>query len=162
MGILRRFSVIDLLFECVTSVLKVFASIGYASFVRTKSGVSYGRQKNVVSGFLFLASTAALGPLMVMKYDDWGVTNVEKQQMAGKLQEPRASDYEKDLETLEDLSAKQLAIANAEAIVSMNKVGANAFGIDFIKGGPHAHGNLEALLNIGALMHSGLLYTHSD
>ena len=140
-------------------------------------------KKNIVFGFLFLASTAALGPLMVVKYDDWGVANTEKQQMVGKLQELRASDYEEDLETLEDLSAKQLAIANTEAIISMNKVGANEFGIDFIKGGPHAHGNLESLLNIvvgvvlcfivaplmlkqvvswmfiiGTLMHSGLLY----
>jgi len=140
-------------------------------------------KKNIVFGFLFLASTAALGPLMVVKYDDWGVANTEKQQMVGKLQELRASDYEEDLETLEDLSSKQLAIANTEAIISMNKVGANEFGIDFIKGGPHAHGNLEALLNIvvgvvlcfiaaplmlkqvvswmfiiGTLMHSGLLY----
>ncbi len=132
-------------------------------------------KKNIVFGFLFLASTAALGPLMVVKYDDWGVANTEKQQVVGKLQELRAGDYEEDPETLEDLSAKQLAIANAEAIISMNKVGANEFGIDFIKGGPHAHGNLEALLNIvvgvvlcfiaaplmfiiGTLMHSGLLY----
>jgi len=140
-------------------------------------------KKNIVFGFLYLASTAALGPLMVVKYDDWGVANAEKQQMVGKLQELRASDYEEDPETLEDLDAKQLAIANAEAIVSMSKVGANEFGIDFIKGGPHAHGNLEALLNIvvgvvlcfiaaplmlkqavswmfivGTLMHSGLLY----
>ena len=140
-------------------------------------------KKNIVFGVLFLASTAALGPLMVMKYDDWGVANTEKQQIVGKLQELRAGDYEEDSETLEDLSAKQLAIANAEAIISMNKVSANEFGIDFIKGGPHAHGNLEALLNIvvgvvlcfiaaprmlkqavswmfiiGTLMHSGLLY----
>jgi len=120
-------------------------------------------KKNIVFGFLFLASTAALGPLMVVKYDDWGVANTEKQQMVGKLQELRASDYEEDLETLEDLSSKQLAIANTEAIISI--------------------GNLEALLNIvvgvvlcfiaaplmlkqvvswmfiiGTLMHSGLLY----
>lgn len=140
-------------------------------------------KKNVVFGFLFLASTAALGPVMVEKYEDWGVANTEKQQVVGKLQELRASDYEEDPETLDDLSAKQLAIANAEAIVAMNKVSANEFGIDFIKGGPHAHGNLEALLNIvvgvalcfiaaprmlkqavswmfivGTLMHSGLLY----
>jgi len=140
-------------------------------------------KKNIVFGFLFLATTAALGPLMVVMYEDWGVANTEKQQVVGKLQELKASDFEEDPETLEDLSAKQLGIANAEAIVAMNKVSANEFSIDFIKGGPHAHGNLESLLNIvvgialcfiaaprmlkqtaswmfiiGTLMHSGLLY----
>jgi hypothetical protein len=140
-------------------------------------------KKNVVFGFLFLATTAALGPLMVLKYESWGVANGEKQQLVGKLQQLKSGDYAEDPETLEDLGAKQLAITNAEAILAMNKVGANEFEIDFIKGGPHAHGNLEALLNIvvgialcfiaaplrlkqavslmfvlGTLLHSGLLY----
>lgn len=140
-------------------------------------------KKNVVFGFLFLATTAALGPLMVLKYEDWGLANAEKQQVVGALQALKAGDYAEDPETLEDLTPKQLAIANAEAIIAMNKVGANEFEIDFIKGGPHAHGNLEALLNIvvgialcfiaaplrlkqavslmfimGTLLHSGLLY----
>ena len=139
-------------------------------------------KKNVVFGFLFLATTAALGPLMVLKYEDWGVANADKQQVVGKLQQLESGDFAEDPETLEELSAKQLAISNAEAILAMNKVGANEFEIDFIKGGPHAHGNLEALLNIvvgialcfiaaplrlkqvvslmfvmGALLHSGLL-----
>ncbi len=140
-------------------------------------------KKNVVFGFLFLATTAALGPLMVFKYDAWGVANAEKQQIVGNLQQLKASDYAEDPETLEDLTPKQLAVANAESIIAMNKVGAIEFDIDFIKGGPHAHGNLESLLNIavgialcfiaaplmlkqvvswmfiiGALMHSGLMY----
>ncbi len=140
-------------------------------------------KKNIVFGFLFLATTAALGPLMVFKYEAWGVANGEKQQVVGQLQQLKAGDYEEDPETLEDLSAKQLAIANSEAIIAMNKVGAIEFDIDFIKGGPHAHGNLESVLNIlvglalcfiaapriwkqtaswifiiGTLMHSGLLY----
>jgi hypothetical protein len=140
-------------------------------------------KKNVVFGFLFLATTAALGPLMVIKYESWGLANSEKQLVVGQLQALKVSDYEEDPETLDDLDAKQLAIANAEAIIAMNKVSANEFDIDFIKGGPHAHGNLESLLNIvvgialcfivaplwlkqtaslmfivGTLMHSGLLY----
>jgi hypothetical protein len=138
---------------------------------------------NIVFGFLFLATTAALGPLMVDKYEDWGAANGEKQIVVGALQQLKAGDYAEDPETLEDLTAKQLAIANTESILAMNKVGAAEFEIDFIKGGPHAHGNLEALLNIvvglalcfiaaplklkqavswmfivGTLMHSGLLY----
>ena len=140
-------------------------------------------KKNVVFGFLFLATTAALGPLMVIKYEVWGASNGEKQVVVGALQQLKAGDYAEDPETLEDLTAKQLAIANTESILAMNKVGAAEFDIDFIKGGPHAHGNLEALLNIvvglalcfiaaplkfkqavswmfiiGTVMHSGLLY----
>lgn len=130
-----------------------------------------------------MATTAALGPLMVLMYEDWGVANGEKQLVVGKLQQLKAGDFAEDPETLEDLTAKQLAIANAGAILAMNKLSANEFEIDFIKSGPHAHGNLEALLNIavgialcfiaaplllkqavslifilGALLHSGLLY----
>lgn len=140
-------------------------------------------KKNVVFGFLFLAATAALGPLMVVMYEDWGAANGERQVVVGKLQQLKADDFAEDPETLEDLTARQLAIANTEAILAMNKLNAAEFEIDFIKGGPHAHGNLEALLNIvvgialcfiaaplllkqavslmfilGTLLHSGLLY----
>lgn len=140
-------------------------------------------KKNVVFGFLFLATTAALGPLMVMMYEDWGAANGEKQIVVGRLQQLKAGDFAENPETLDELTAKQLAISNAEAIIAMNKVAASEFQIDFIKGGPHAHGNLEALLNIvvgialcfiaaplrlkqvvslmfimGTLLHSGLLY----
>jgi len=140
-------------------------------------------KNNIVFGFLFLATTAALGPLMVIKYEDWGAANGEKQLVVGKLQQLKAGDYAEDPETLEELTAKQLAIANSESIIAMNKVGAVEFNIDSIKGGPHAHGNLESLLNIvvgltlcfiaaprrlkqvaswmfiiGTVMHSGLLY----
>jgi hypothetical protein len=138
---------------------------------------------NIVFGFLFLATTAALGPLMVQKYDIWGAANGDKQEVVGALQQFKIGGYAEDPKTLEDLTPRQLAIANTEAIIAMNKVGAAEFDIDYIKGGPHAHGNLEALLNIvvglvlcfiaaplrmkrvvswmfiiGTLMHSGLLY----
>jgi hypothetical protein len=139
-------------------------------------------KKNVVFGLLFLVVTAGLGPVMVFKYEDWGAANGEKQQVVGRLQQLKAGDFEEDPDTLDELTPKQLAKANAEAILAMNKVGAIEFGIDYIKGGPHAHGNLESLLNIavgialcfiaaplmlkqavswmfiiGTLMHSGLL-----
>lgn len=140
-------------------------------------------KKNIVFGFLFLATTAALGPLMVFMYTTWGEANAEKQQVVGRLQQLKAGDYAEDPETLEELSPRQLAETNSEAILAMNKVAANEFAIDYIKGGPHAHGNLESVLNIlvglvlcfiaaprvwkqavswifivGSLMHSGLLY----
>jgi len=138
---------------------------------------------NIVFGFLFLATTAALGPLMVNMYEDWGAANEDKQQVVGKLQQLKAGDFAEDPDTLEDLTAKQLAVTNSKSIIAMNKVGAVESNIDFIKGGPHAHGNLEALLNIvvglalcfiaaplrlkqaaswmfivGTVMHSGLMY----
>ncbi len=140
-------------------------------------------KKNIVFGFFFLVLTAGLGPVMVQMYQDWGAANGEKQQRVGHLQQLKAGDWEEDPETLDELDAKTLAVANAEAILAMNAVGAQEFAIDYIKGGPHAHGNLEALLNIavgltlgflavsvwlkqliswsfilGTLLHSGLLY----
>jgi hypothetical protein len=146
-------------------------------------GVTMIGKKNIVFGFVFMVTTVALGPVMVFMYEDWGAANGEKQQVVGKLQQLKASDFAMNPDTLEDLSAKQLAIANSESILSMNKVSAAEFSIDYIKGGPHAHGNLESLLNIvvgvvlcfiaaplmlkqavswifivGTLMHSGLLY----
>ena len=77
----------------------------------------------------------------------------------------------------------QIAQAQSDAILSLNRQQTAAGPIDQIKGGPHAHGNLEALLNIvigvlidflvvgtawkeaiswlfigGAVLHSGMLY----
>jgi uncharacterized membrane protein YgdD (TMEM256/DUF423 family) len=140
-------------------------------------------KKNVVFGFLFLVLTAALGPLMVIQYQDWAKAAAQKQQLVGQLQELKAGDYQDDPQTLEELTPKQLGVMNTEAILAMNLQGALQQGIDAIKGGPHAHGNLEALLNIvvgialafiaaprwlkqtaswlfilGTLLHSGLLY----
>jgi hypothetical protein len=140
-------------------------------------------KKNIVFGFLYLATTAALGPYMVNMYQDFGVAAGEKQQAVGYLQELKAGNYAENPQTLEDLTPKDLGAANADAILALSKQGNIEFGIDLIKGGPHAHGNLEALLNItvgvvlcflaapillkqiiswvfilGALLHSGLLY----
>jgi len=114
-------------------------------------------KKNVVFGFLFLVFTAGLGPVMVNMYEEWGAANAEKQQVVGRLQALASTDFEEDPDTLDELDAKALAVVNAEAILAMNKVGALEFGIDYIKGGPHAHGNLEALLNIAAGLTLGFL-----
>jgi len=140
-------------------------------------------KKNVVFGFLFLVFTAGLGPVMVSMYEEWGAANAKKQAVVGQLQTLASTDFEEDPETLDELDAKTLAETNARAILAMNAVSAQEFAIDYIKGGPHAHGNLEALLNIavgltlgflavgtlfkqiiswcfilGTLFHSGLLY----
>ena len=105
-------------------------------------------KKNIVFGFLFLVITASLGPLMVIKYEDYGVASAGKQTALTVLQGMKAGEFEEDPETLEELTPKQLAIANANSILALNTLGNSEFAIDYIKGGPHAHGNLEALLNI--------------
>ncbi|MEJ2141626.1 MAG: hypothetical protein P8Y24_04610 [Gammaproteobacteria bacterium] len=137
-------------------------------------------KKNIVFGFIFLALTAALGPLMVNMYQDYGAAAQEKQASVGRLQSLKGNNFE---EELEPLTAMQIAKANTDGILSINKLNNTELGIDMIKGGPHAHGNLEALLNIavgivlcfmagsaimkqliswlfilGTVLHSGMLY----
>ena len=137
-------------------------------------------KKNVVFGFLYLVLTAALGPIMVDMYADYGNAMTEKQGTVGRLQALQENEFEEDLEPL---GAEQIAKANTAGILGLNKLINSELPIDGIKGGPHAHGNLEALLNIvagvvicflavpvwlqqliswlfivGAVMHSGMLY----
>lgn len=137
-------------------------------------------KKNIVFGFIYLVFTAALGGVMVEMYQDYGTAVQEKQASVGRLVQLKTDGFE---ENLEPLSAKQIAQANTDGILAMNKLSNTEFGIDYIKGGPHAHGNLEALLNIvvglvlgflsitalqkqviswvfiaGTLLHSGMLY----
>ena len=137
---------------------------------------------NIVFGFLFLVVTAALGPLMVQNLPAIGDAQADKQRHMGALQLAVDSGYENQ-ESLEPMSATEIARANSVALLALNKqLNAQAPNIA-IKGGPHAHGNLEALLNIavgvvltfltigvrfkqvissvfivGTLLHSGMLY----
>ena len=104
-------------------------------------------KKNIVFGFIFFTLTAALGAMMVNMYEDYGVASGEKQTSLGRLAQLKTDGYEEDLEPL---NAKQIAMANTDAVLSISKLNNIEFGIDYIKGGPHAHGNLEALLNIVA------------
>ena len=137
-------------------------------------------KKNIAFGFIYLVFTASLGVVMVDKYEDYGKAYGEKQATVGRLQALKTSDFE---EELEPLSAEAIAKANTAGILGLNKLFNSESEIDAIKGGPHAHGNLEALLNIvvgltlgflavatwlkqviswlfliGAIMHSGMLY----
>ena len=102
-------------------------------------------KNNIVFGFIFLAFTASLGAMMVNMYEEYGVAAGEKQIAVGRLAQLKTDGFE---EELEPLNAKQIAQANTDGILSMSKLSNVEFGIDYIKGGPHAHGNLEALLNI--------------
>lgn len=137
-------------------------------------------KKNIVFGFFYLLLTAALGPVMVDMYEDFGSAMVDKQTSVGRLQALQENEFEEDLEPL---TADQIAKANTAGVLGLNKVLNSELSIDSIKGGPHAHGNLEALLNIvvgvvicflavpawfqqliswlfivGTVMHSGMLY----
>lgn len=138
-------------------------------------------KKNIVFGFFYLVFTAALGPYMVINMlPDTGAAQAEKQSKVGRLQQLKTNDYEEDLEPL---STDKIARANTDGILAINKLINAQQPIDSMKGGPHAHGNLEALLNIvagvvlcfiavapmfkqiiswvfiaGALLHSGSLY----
>ena len=142
-------------------------------------------KKNIVFGFIFLTLTAGLGPYMVLMYQDnapgsFVDSSIKKQENVGRLQELKTNDFEEDLETL---STDLIARANTNGVLAINQLNNAEFSIDHIKGGPHAHGNLEALLNIvvgisllfisvapllknivswmfiiGTIMHSGMLY----
>lgn len=141
-------------------------------------------KKNIVFGFLFLAVSAALGPYMVTKVlPTAGQAQEGRVTATGKLAEVAQSNYD-DPETLAAITPDKLAKLNSEAILGINReINARA-PVDAIKAGPHAHGNLEALLNIavglvlcfvsckrawmkqvvswlfilGTLLHSGMLY----
>ena len=138
-------------------------------------------KKNIVFGFLYLVLTASLGPFMMLQYyDDVATNEAAKQQKVGALQQARDSGYEVDLEKM---NAEQIAKAGADALLALSARLNSRAPIEEIKGGPHSHGNLEAMLNIlagvvlcflavpaalkqaiswlfilGALGHSGLLY----
>jgi len=137
-------------------------------------------KKNIVFGFLYLVFTASLGPVMVDMYEDYGKAAGEKQENVSSLQLLQENDFE---ENLEPLTTDQISRKNTSAILSLNKLLYVESNIDRIKGGPHAHGNLESLLNIiagivicflavsnwlkqliswlfivGTIMHSGMLY----
>ena len=104
-------------------------------------------KKNIVFGFILLAFTASLGGVMIDMYEEYGVAAGEKQAAVGRLAQLKTDGFE---EELEPLTAEQIAKANTDGILSMSKLSNVELGIDFIQGGPHAHGNLEALLNIVA------------
>ena len=138
-------------------------------------------KKNIVFGFLYLVLTASLGPYMIVTmFPSVGSAQAEKQTTVGRLQALKGSNYEEELEPLKD---GQIARANTDGILSLNKLYNAQQPIDGLKAGPHAHGNLEALLNIvagvvlcfiavaplfkqiiswvfiaGAVCHSGMLY----
>lgn len=140
-------------------------------------------KKNIVFGFLYLVATAALGPYMVIdKLPQEQGAMLEKQKDVGRLQSLRTNNFE---EELEPLSTDQIAKANTDGILALNKLTNIQSDIGFTRTA-HAHGNLESVLNIiaglalcfiavakmfkqviswlfiiGALLHSGAIYLSS-
>jgi len=140
-------------------------------------------KKNIVFGFLYLVLTASLGPYMVAEMlPTVSEAQLVKQQDVGPLQLLADNDFEDD-NTMAPVTADELAKANTKGILALNLLVNATAPIDNMKGGPHAHGNLEAVLNIlaglvlcflaapllvkqliswlfisGALLHSGSLY----
>jgi len=137
---------------------------------------------NIVFGFFYLVLTAALGPVMVNNLPDISKAQQDKQAAMAPLQLAAGSGFENQ-ETLEPMSDGEIARANAKALLALNAQLNSLAPNTAIKGGPHAHGNLEALLNIavglvllvlaigtrfkqlisavfiaGTLLHSGVLY----
>ena len=137
-------------------------------------------KKNIVFGFIYLVLTAALGPYMIKNSaSDVGAALQEKQTPVGRIQKLKESGFE---EELEPLKGEQIAKANTDAILALNKV-TNLESPHARFRSTHAHGNLEAVLNIlaglvlcfialaplykqiiswifiaGALLHSGMIY----
>lgn len=138
-------------------------------------------KKNLVFGFLYLVLTAALGPMMILQYfPAQAEAETTKQAVLGKLQEAAGNDFLN--ENLESMTAEQIARNNSRALLALSgRLNADA-PINGARNA-HAHGNLEALLNIvvgfllcflavsttfkqiiswmfiaGAVLHSGLLY----
>lgn len=137
-------------------------------------------KKNIVFGFLYLVATAALGPYMIVNTAaDVEKAYVEKQAPVGRLQDLKTNNFEEELEAL---PVDKIARANTDGILALNKV-ANIQNPQSFMRSVHAHGNLEAVLNIlaglalcfiavarifkqiisylfiaAALLHSGMLY----
>ncbi len=130
-------------------------------------------KKNIVFGFLYLVLTASLGPYMVLNYiGPLQQATTEKNTAITQLEEVKGGTPD-----------ALLADAQTDAILGLSNQLKAQQPINDIKGGPHAHGNLEALLNIvvglflgilvipalykeiiswlfilGTLLHSGMLY----
>lgn len=104
-------------------------------------------KKNIVFGFLFLVLTATLGPYMVLNYvGPLQQATTEKNSAVAQLEEVQGG-------TPDALMAQ----AQTDAILALDKQLKAQQPINDIKGGPHAHGNLEAVLNIAVGLLLGML-----
>lgn len=138
-------------------------------------------KKNIAFGFIYLAMTAVLGPVIILKhFEERQMTEIVKQEKLSALQQIATDNYKVNHEPVKSMD---LAKANTEAILALSSRNSAQIPIDNIRSGPHTHGTLEALLNIatgfllmflavptwfkqviswvfiaGTLLHSGMLY----
>ncbi|MFB6259311.1 MAG: hypothetical protein ABEJ96_04925, partial [Thiohalorhabdaceae bacterium] len=96
-------------------------------------------KKNIVFGFVYLIATAALGLVMVSMSGQVGDAAMAKQEKVSALQQGLQSDFMMGGEPINVVS---------EALLAVNSFLNAQQPIDGIKGGAHAHGNLESVLNI--------------
>lgn len=130
---------------------------------------------NIVFGFIYLALTALLGPVLLVPQLGASIKAIgDTAQVVSKVQEGLQNDFKGT-----DNPNKVIG----QAAVSIFSYARDAKNLSLLAGGPHAHGNLEALLNIaaglvllslaipanfkkllsitflvGAVFHSGMLY----
>jgi len=96
-------------------------------------------KKNIVFGFVYLITTAALGLVMVNMSGQVGDAAMAKQEKVSALQQGLQSDFM--------MGGEPINVAS-EALLAVNSYLNAQQPIDGIKGGAHAHGNLESVLNI--------------
>lgn len=131
-------------------------------------------KKNIVFGLIYFIATAALGLYMTMGL--MGPAHQAEKEKAQKM-----SQLEQGLQS--GFMTGEPGTINGEALMALNEHLKAEGQIGSVAGGPHAHGNLESMLNvvigillmflavpsalkqviswlfiIGAVFHSGMLY----
>ncbi|HKJ70611.1 MAG TPA: hypothetical protein VKA55_02540 [Gammaproteobacteria bacterium] len=96
-------------------------------------------KKNIVFGFVYLIFTASLGLVMV------GMT--QQVEDAAATKQDKVSQLEQGLQSGFMMGGDPVEVAS-DALLAMNSYMNAQQPIDSIKGSPHAHGNLESLINI--------------
>lgn len=130
-------------------------------------------KKNIVFGLIYFIATAALGFVMMGMMEAEGKAEQKKAEKMSHLEQQLQSDF----------MGGDPGTANGEAVTALNDYLKAQGQISSIAGGPHAHGNLEAMLNVvigillmflavptalkqviswlfigAAVLHSGMLY----
>ena len=97
-------------------------------------------KKNIVFGLLYFVATAALGLVMSNNLADVGEAQGAKAEKMSTLEQNVQSGF---------MMADNPSIVTGEALLALNNyLKTEDEKINAIKGGPHAHGNLEAMANI--------------
>jgi hypothetical protein len=96
-------------------------------------------KKNIVFGFIYLIATASLGLVMVGMSGQVGEAAATKQEKVSELEQGLQSGFM--------MGGDPIQVAS-DALLAMNGYMNAQQPIDGIKGGAHAHGNLESVLNI--------------